>query len=144
MQIHHISVLTSLGLLVTSWLFCWYFFQPMKPILISGFPPQIFFYILFLKLYSFLNFWLCWVFVAARRLSLVVANGGYSLVLVHGLLVAMACLFVGVFCCHLIELKAACNSAEHFLKCFLLELPGLHTGFPPLSQLTLFAQNSSP
>ena len=24
-------------------------------------------------------FWLCWVFVAARRLSLVAASGGYSL-----------------------------------------------------------------
>ena len=25
------------------------------------------------------NFWLCWVFVAARGLSLVAASGGYSL-----------------------------------------------------------------
>ena len=25
-----------------------------------------------------LNFWLCWVFVAARGLSLVAASGGYS------------------------------------------------------------------
>ena len=35
-------------------------------------------------------FWLCWVFVAARRLSLVAASGGYCLVLLPGLLVAMA------------------------------------------------------
>ena len=27
---------------------------------------------------SFIYFWLCWVFLAARRLSLVVASGGYS------------------------------------------------------------------
>ena len=29
---------------------------------------------------SFLNFWLCWVFVAAHGLSVVVASEGYSLV----------------------------------------------------------------
>ena len=27
----------------------------------------------------FVYFWLCWVFVAARRLPLLVASGGYSL-----------------------------------------------------------------
>ena len=27
----------------------------------------------------FIYFWLCWVFIAARGLSLVVASGGYSL-----------------------------------------------------------------
>ena len=32
-----------------------------------------------------INFWLCWVFVAARRLSLVVASGGYSRVVEHRL-----------------------------------------------------------
>ena len=32
----------------------------------------------------FLYFWLCWVFIAACGLSLVVASGGYSLVGVHG------------------------------------------------------------
>jgi len=34
----------------------------------------------------FFFFWLCWVFVAARRLSLVAAAGGYSLVVGHGLI----------------------------------------------------------
>ena len=42
---------------------------------------------LFLKFFNFLinlfilfiYFWLCWVFVAARGLSLVVESGGYSL-----------------------------------------------------------------
>ena len=37
-------------------------------------------------------FWLCWVFTAAYRLSLVVASGGSSLVLVQGLLIALASL----------------------------------------------------
>ena len=34
------------------------------------------------------NFWLCWIFVAACRLSVVVVSGGYSLVLC-GLLTVM-------------------------------------------------------
>ena len=29
-------------------------------------------------IYLFIYFWLCWVFLAARRLSLVAASGGYS------------------------------------------------------------------
>ena len=37
-------------------------------------------------------FWLCWVFVAVCRLSLVVGSGGYSLVVLHGLLMAVASL----------------------------------------------------
>ena len=36
-------------------------------------------------------FWLCWVFIAVHRLSLVAASGGYSLV-AHGILIAMASL----------------------------------------------------
>ena len=40
--------------------------------LLSGF----FFLIDFI--YLFIYFWLCWVFVAARGLSLVAASGGYS------------------------------------------------------------------
>ena len=32
----------------------------------------------FFKINLFIYFWLCWVFVAARRLSLVVASRGYS------------------------------------------------------------------
>ena len=37
-------------------------------------------------------FWLRWVFVAARGLSLVAASGGYSLVAVSGLLIVVASL----------------------------------------------------
>ena len=33
---------------------------------------------IFLYVYLFIYFWLCWVFVAARWLSLVAASGGYS------------------------------------------------------------------
>ena len=40
----------------------------------------------FLKFY----FWLRWVFVAARRLSLVVASGSYSPVVMRRLLLAVA------------------------------------------------------
>ena len=40
----------------------------------------------------FFSFWLSWVFVAAEGLSLVVASGGYSLVLVHKLLSSVASL----------------------------------------------------
>ena len=39
-------------------------------------------------------FWLWWVFVAARRLSLVPVSGGYSLIGVHSLLVVVASLTV--------------------------------------------------
>ena len=38
------------------------------------------------------NFWLCWVFIAARRLSLVAVSGGYSLVALRGLLIVVASL----------------------------------------------------
>ena len=30
-------------------------------------------------IYNFIYLWLCWVFVGARRLSLVTESGGYSL-----------------------------------------------------------------
>ena len=40
----------------------------------------------------FTYFWLRWVLVAAHRLPLVVVNGGYSLVAVSGLLIAVASL----------------------------------------------------
>ena len=42
----------------------------------------------------FVYFWLPWVFVAAHRLSLVTASGGYSLVAGHRLLIAVVSLVV--------------------------------------------------
>ena len=41
---------------------------------------------------NFIYFWLCWVFIAAHRLSLVAASRGYSADTVHGLLIVMASL----------------------------------------------------
>ena len=37
-------------------------------------------------------FWLCWVFIAVLKLSLVVASRGYSLAAVRGLLTVVAAL----------------------------------------------------
>ena len=45
-----------------------------------------------LNFFFFFNFWLCWVFGAAHGLSLVVASRGSSLIVVHGLLIAVASL----------------------------------------------------
>ena len=51
---------------------------------------------IYLFIYLFLNivgvFWLCWVLIAARGLSLVAASGGYSFVAVCRLLIAVASL----------------------------------------------------
>ena len=44
----------------------------------------------FSKLNQFVHLWLYWVFVAVCGLALVVASGGYPLVEVHGLLIAVA------------------------------------------------------
>ena len=44
---------------------------------------------LFVFLKTFIYLWLCWVFVADRGLSLVMASGYYSLASVHGLLIAL-------------------------------------------------------
>ena len=40
--------------------------------------PIVLFLFLFFKIYLFIYFWLCWVFVSVRGLSLVVASGGHS------------------------------------------------------------------
>ena len=40
----------------------------------------------------FIYFWLCWVFFAAHRLSLVAASGDYSLVVVRAFLIEVASL----------------------------------------------------
>ena len=38
----------------------------------------------------FVYLWLCWIFIAAIGFSVVTAGGGYSLVVVHGLLIEVA------------------------------------------------------
>ena len=52
----------------------------------------IFIYYYFLNLFYFIYFWLHWVFVAVRGLSLVAASGGYSTLPLRGLLIAVASL----------------------------------------------------
>ena len=51
----------------------------------------VFIYI-YLYIYKFIYFWLRWISVAARGLSLAVASGGYSFIAVRGLLFAVASL----------------------------------------------------
>ena len=60
---------------------------------IGHLPQELEFYF-FLKIFIILliYFWLLWVFVALRGLSLVVAARGYSLVAMRGLLRAVASL----------------------------------------------------
>ena len=48
--------------------------------------------IFFLFTENFICFWLCWIFVAARGLSLVALSGVFSLAVVLGLLIAVASL----------------------------------------------------
>ena len=48
------------------------------------------FFYLFVCLFIYL--WLCWVFVAARGLSLVAVSGGLLFIAVHSLLIAVASL----------------------------------------------------
>ena len=55
----------------------------INPRTVSAFPhwitpccPEIVFF--FFLIYLFIYFWLCWVFVSVRGLSLVVASGGHS------------------------------------------------------------------
>ena len=47
--------------------------------LIVLFFNAFFFFLFYVCMYLFIYFWLHWVLVAARGLSLVVASGGYSL-----------------------------------------------------------------
>ena len=50
-----------------------------------------FFIILLFFFKLFIYFWLCWVFVAAHGVSLIVASKGLLFILVHRLLIAVAC-----------------------------------------------------
>ena len=71
--------------------------HPISPVLISS---EVFearnhvLFCLFFKnfYYLFTYLWLCWVFTLTHMLSLVVKSGGYSLVVVQGLLTAVASL----------------------------------------------------
>ena len=52
----------------------------------------LFFVVFFLELILGFFFWQGWIFIAVHGLSLVVASGSYSLVLVHELLIVAASL----------------------------------------------------
>ena len=43
-----------------------------------GFFLKIFFFFLMWTIFKFIYFWLCWVFISVRGLSLVAASGGHS------------------------------------------------------------------
>ena len=57
----------------------------------EGKISALFFFFPTIFIWNCIHVWLHWVFVAARRLSLVVAQWGYSLVMAHGLLIC--CVF---------------------------------------------------
>ena len=61
--------------------------KSLKPETMSCF---VYFFLNFYYLFTYL--WLCWVFTLTHMLSLVVKSGGYSLVVVQGLLTAVASL----------------------------------------------------
>ena len=57
----------------------------LLPELLVNWPPNsvsfssfFFFLVIIFKIYLFIYFWLCWVFVSVRGLSLVAASGGHS------------------------------------------------------------------
>ena len=60
---------------------------------INSQKPMLFLAVSAVFFFFFFFFWLCWVFVAVRRLSLVVASAGLLFVVVRGLLIAVASLF---------------------------------------------------
>ena len=65
--------------------------------------------------------WVRWVSIAARVLSLVAASRGYSLVAVHGLLIAVASLVaeLRLLACRFQQLQHAGSAAvAHGLSCF--------------------------
>ena len=66
--------------------------------------------------FPFIYLWLCWVLVATCRLSPVAVSGGYSLIVVQGLLIAVASLVVE--CRLYITSFSSCGSwaLEHWLS----------------------------
>ena len=70
--------------------------KPTEPVLptwghtISGYLFSLFSFLFFFLILIY--FWLCWVFIAVHGLSLVAMGGGYSLIAVHVLLIAVTSL----------------------------------------------------
>ena len=53
-------------------------YNSRHPNMIKNKDIELFAVVFFFLIYLFIYFWLCWIFVAAHRLSLVVASGAYS------------------------------------------------------------------
>ena len=73
----------------------WFFFSInffFPPTLLYFIYKKIFLTCIHTYIYLFIYFWLHWVFITALGLSLVVENGGYSLAVVHRLLIMVASL----------------------------------------------------
>ena len=52
--------------------------HPTNPQSWFSLPFAFFFFLINLFIYLFIYFWLCWVFISVRGLSLVAASGGHS------------------------------------------------------------------
>ena len=76
----------------TDHVFCVFLLSYTTLLGVSPSPNFFFFQFYFFKM--FIYFWLCWAFIATRGLSLVAVSGAYSLVVVLGLLTAVASLVV--------------------------------------------------
>ena len=91
----------------------------------------LFYFFKFICLFS--DFWLCWVFVAARQFSLVAMNGGCLPAVVHRLRIAVASLVV----VHGLQ-SAGSVVVPHQLTCpaaggLLLPRPGIKPMAPELA-----------
>ena len=98
----------------------------------------------FKYIYLFINFWLCWVFVAAHRLSLVAASKGYSSLLCAGFSLRWLLLSwskgsrrVGFSSCGSRALErrlSSCGTWAQLLHCmWVLPGPGLEPVSPALA-----------
>ena len=94
----------------------------------------------FLKIYLFIC-WLCWAFIASRAFSLVATRGGYSAVVVRGLLTVVASLVAvvgSVVVVHGLSYSETCGifwdrvSNPCLLHWQVDSLPLSHQGSPPL------------
>ena len=105
---------------------------------------EIFFFLINLFIYLFIYFWLHWVFVAACRLSLVAASGGYSSLRCVGFSLGWLLLLwstgsrrMGFSSCGSqgLERRLSSCGARAWLLCGMWDLPGpgLEPGSPALA-----------
>ena len=89
------------------------------------------YYFFFIKFIYLFYFWLCWVFIAVHGFSLVVASGGYSLVVMPGLLIVLASLVAecGLTCSTAFEIFPAA-AAKSLQSCLCDPIDGNAPGSP--------------